>query len=81
MNSPLEIRQFLQPQARPYSHDELALARSIARVRPCRLIDVLGEVGSEPASPQALTARLAATVHLAVVSLADMNAMPPAFDL
>ncbi|MBT9507754.1 GspE/PulE family protein [Rhodoferax sp.] len=75
MNGPREADFF----AAPYSSSEIGAARTLAKARGSRLIEVLDE--GEGAFSEVLTSRLAATVHLRVAGLSDMHAMEPAFDL
>lgn len=75
MNSPREVDFF----AAPFSRSEIEKARTHAKLRGCRLIEVLDE-GNEEFS-KVLTSRLAATVHLPVAGLVEMHGMEPAFDL
>ena len=75
MNSPREIALF--PIA--FSAVEIEAARTLAKVRGCRLIEALDE--ADAVSATAFTARLAATVRLSVAGLAEMHLLKPAFDL
>ena len=81
MNSPREVGAFAAPREMPYSSAEVDAARVIAKARACRLMDALGDNGSETIASSVFTARLAATVRLGVASFIDMEAMTPAFDL
>jgi len=74
MNSPREL--FLVKS--PFSTEELATARSLAKARGSRLVDALEEALALP--PAALVARVAATAQLSAISLTDMDALAPAFD-
>ncbi len=84
MNHPREA----QALAVPFSPLELDSALQLSQTRGCRLVDALASPQSRTGDEQEpdtalaarLTARLGATVFLSVLTLADMQAMVPAFD-
>ncbi|WP_342617518.1 GspE/PulE family protein [Rhodoferax sp. GW822-FHT02A01] len=74
MNFPLEQRHLLPA----FSKEEVATARALAKARGCRLVEALeGEGGDEHNFVQ----RLAATVQMRVLGVAEMHTMQPAFEL
>jgi general secretion pathway protein E len=74
MNSPRELRHLIQA----FSAAEIGTARLLASARGCRLVDALEGDGSDE---HGFVQRLAATVHLRVLGVAEMHAMQAAFDL
>jgi len=62
-----------------FSAAEIDAARTLAKVRGCRLIEALDETAASSAT--LFVARLSATVRLSPASLSDMQALKPAFDL
>src|SRR4051812_35950287 len=67
------------PLIEPVSDELIAEARTTAAAAKRRLVDVLEERLGD--SPDAFTARLAATLHLPVLAMAELRQAPPAFDL
>ena len=74
MNSP----RALQNQVTPFSAAEITAARSVAKARASRLVDVLCAADAD--EPALLTARLGETVGMRVLSMMELHAMRPAFD-
>ncbi|RFO95789.1 general secretion pathway protein GspE [Rhodoferax lacus] len=86
MNSPLDTRLLEQrPVAQAFTAAELAAARVLARARACRLVEALEDAGEGATGggndEHGFVHRLAATVHLRMLSVAEMHALKPAFEL
>jgi general secretion pathway protein E len=67
------------PMSEPIAAAEIAQARSAARAARRRTVDVLEE--SLALQADGFTARLAATLHLECLTMAELRRAAPAFDL
>lgn len=74
MNSLYEARHLVEA----FSADEVAAARAQAKSRGCRLLEALEGEGSDE---HGFVQRLAATVHMRMLSVAEMHALQPTFEL
>jgi general secretion pathway protein E len=75
----MNARQDTQYLIAPFSKIEIDAARALAKIRGGRLIDALDDASALHAD--AFVSRLAASVRLSSMSLREMDALQPAFDV